>query len=345
MEPSVLLLSSPDDEGIRDVQKKIVASGVPTLLVDTSSPFNSPDFSIRITPQAESVQIVGKDFVFDCSQLRSIWLRSVNCLSFRLAEKHGLTEAESHFLINDYIEFLCGALRVLGTRTFVLNSPDRSMSSARKMWQLQTAATLGFIIPRTLGTKNFGELMRWLASEKIERVAVKTSRIGGYWTLEDGKEVLNRIYTSVFSLEELELERESIGTVSATYQEYIAKKIELRVTVVGDEVFSCAIDNQNSSNPNVREDWRLVDADSEMRCYEYPLPVHIKERCINLVRLCNLHFGCIDFILTPEGEFVFLEINASGEWLWIKRWDAALAEKISAALANLLVNPPPHISP
>jgi glutathione synthase/RimK-type ligase-like ATP-grasp enzyme len=32
----------------------------------------------------------------------------------------------------------------------------------------------------------------------------------------------------------------------------------------------------------------------------------------------KLNFGCFDFIVTPEGEYVFLECNPNGQWLWIE---------------------------
>jgi glutathione synthase/RimK-type ligase-like ATP-grasp enzyme len=50
----------------------------------------------------------------------------------------------------------------------------------------------------------------------------------------------------------------------------------------------------------------------------------------------NLEIGGIDLIVTPEGETVFLEINAAGQWKWIE--DAtelpiasAIARRLSAA--------------
>ena len=31
----------------------------------------------------------------------------------------------------------------------------------------------------------------------------------------------------------------------------------------------------------------------------------------------DLRYGAIDLIETPDGEFVFLEVNPSGQWGWI----------------------------
>ena len=37
-----------------------------------------------------------------------------------------------------------------------------------------------------------------------------------------------------------------------------------------------------------------------------------------LVRRLGLRYGAIDLILTPEGDYVFLEINPNGQWQWIE---------------------------
>ena len=48
------------------------------------------------------------------------------------------------------------------------------------------------------------------------------------------------------------------------------------------------------------------------------LPRAVEERCIALMRKLGLAFGCIDLIVTPEGEDVFLEVNEMGQFLWVE---------------------------
>jgi glutathione synthase/RimK-type ligase-like ATP-grasp enzyme len=47
----------------------------------------------------------------------------------------------------------------------------------------------------------------------------------------------------------------------------------------------------------------------------------------------RLTFGAIDLIETPEGEYVFLEVNPNGQWLWL---DDMLKLGISDAVADWL---------
>ena len=33
----------------------------------------------------------------------------------------------------------------------------------------------------------------------------------------------------------------------------------------------------------------------------------------------SLVFGAFDFIITPEGQWIFLEVNPNGQWLWLEQ--------------------------
>jgi len=117
-------------------------------------------------------------------------------------------------------------------------------------------------------------------------------------------------------------------------QEYIEKKLELRITIVGQKMFTCAIHSQDSEQTRI--DWRRYDF-RNVKHLPYQLPEKIKQKLHKLMKIWNLSFGAIDMILTPEGKYVFLEINPNGQWLWIEQ----LTEMpISRVIAELLANPP-----
>jgi glutathione synthase/RimK-type ligase-like ATP-grasp enzyme len=64
------------------------------------------------------------------------------------------------------------------------------------------------------------------------------------------------------------------------------------------------------------------------------LPPEVHERCVRLVEQLELCYGAIDMILTPDGRYVFLEINPSGQYLWIEQ-ETGLP--ISAAICDFLM--------
>ncbi len=50
----------------------------------------------------------------------------------------------------------------------------------------------------------------------------------------------------------------------------------------------------------------------------------------------GLRFGALDFLVTPDGEWYFLEINPNGQWAWIEQ-ETGLP--ISDAIADALLTP------
>ena len=51
----------------------------------------------------------------------------------------------------------------------------------------------------------------------------------------------------------------------------------------------------------------------------------------------DLQYGALDYVLTPDGQFVFLEINPNGQWLWL---DDMLSLGITTAIAEWLTKEP-----
>jgi glutathione synthase/RimK-type ligase-like ATP-grasp enzyme len=112
---------------------------------------------------------------------------------------------------------------------------------------------------------------------------------------------------------------QSIRYSAVVFQEEIPKKLELRITVVGAKVFPAAIMSQESRA--LRHDWRHYPSFAGARFYsEYKLPAKIEDFCVRMVEALGLCFGAIDMILTPEGEYVFLEVNPNGQWGWIEQY-------------------------
>ena len=65
-----------------------------------------------------------------------------------------------------------------------------------------------------------------------------------------------------------------------------------------------------------RLDWRA--AGSRLRVEPDRLPRDVEEACRRVMENLGILFGCFDFIVTPEGEHVFLEVNPAGQFLWVE---------------------------
>lgn len=81
----------------------------------------------------------------------------------------------------------------------------------------------------------------------------------------------------------------------------------------------------------IREWLRQLRIDIE----PYHLPQEVEEQCFRYLSSLGLQYGCIDMMVTPEDEYVFLEINPNGQW-WFIEERAGLP--VGKAIAGLLIN-------
>jgi len=64
------------------------------------------------------------------------------------------------------------------------------------------------------------------------------------------------------------------------------------------------------------------------------LPSEVEQKILQFMDMISLRFGCIDMIVTPENEYIFLEINPNGQWYFVQLNTEA---KIAKSIAELLV--------
>jgi glutathione synthase/RimK-type ligase-like ATP-grasp enzyme len=112
----------------------------------------------------------------------------------------------------------------------------------------------------------------------------------------------------------------------------VPKRVELRITVVGDQVFAAEIHSQKAKRTRI--DWRRYDL-AHTPHYPHTLPDEVRRSCVELVRRLGLCYGAIDMVLTPDGRYVFLEINPNGQFLWIEQLTGM---PISDAICDLLAS-------
>lgn len=104
-----------------------------------------------------------------------------------------------------------------------------------------------------------------------------------------------------------------VGDISLTpiyLQEMVKKAYEVRITCLDKYLWPVRID---SSDPI---DWRKSTAKNRYELID--VPDHIREMCQNVLKEFGLWFGAFDFIVTPDDEWIFLEVNPNGQWLWLE---------------------------
>lgn len=184
-----------------------------------------------------------------------------------------------------------------------VNRPSSNVLSKNILRQLYLARKLGFKVPETIFTNQLDKLRRFTSSDAI---IIKQGNLG---VNIEGK----RILTSLIDLNTIS--HEALRGCPCLFQKYVPKEFELRVHVIGDKVLTCKISSQASKNTEI--DWRNYDLDNTPH-EPYVLNDIVRNKCVELVKKLNLAFGIIDVVVTPSGDYVFLECNAQGHWIWIE---------------------------
>ena len=224
----------------------------------------------------------------------------------------GLPISDQQYFQREWTEMISGVFESLDGAWFV-NDPDRQTSAVKPL-QLRLAEKLDLRIPDTLITNDPSAAAAFIERHR-ERVVHKTLAPPRHrflptkaWS-ESDRDVLDNLVLA-----------------PTIFQETVTDCRELRITVIGDRVFAAEF------HPPVG----LIDGRLDLKTPYHPhtLPHDLSRRLVALVRQLGLVFSTIDMKLTDEGEYVFLELNPMGQYLYI---EILAGLPLTAAMAELLV--------
>lgn len=216
---------------------------------------------------------------------------------------------------------------IVSLNAFHLDPVPTIRLAENKQLQLQVARSLGLDTPRTLISNN-PEAVRKFARECESGMITKM--LSSFAIYEEGKEKV--VFTTPVRPEDIE-NLDGLRFCPMTFQEKIPKALELRTTIVGKRVFTASIDSQ--SRDRARDDWRRqgIALINSWECYN--LPQDVEAKLLQLMDRLGLTYGAIDFIVTPDGRHVFLEVNPVGEFFWLEKCPGL---PISRAIADVLLS-------
>jgi glutathione synthase/RimK-type ligase-like ATP-grasp enzyme len=295
----ILVLSNGKDQGTNLTCARWDREGVRYFRFDTETFPNSR----KITwTHLGGRAVLSGDIPFD--EITSVWYRRPEQPIFA-----DMAEEDRNFSNQESKHFLDGVYLALRDRIWV-NPLQPLRSSSNKLLQLETAVDCQLQIPETVVTNDpdeahkLGALCEWnfIYKPMCSHLREKKTELG-----------YDSVFTNKIDQRRMEADGERIALTPCIFQRYVEKERELRITIFGEQVFCMQIDSQKNQHSTV--DWRHYDFRPELYG-RFELPSAIRESLLVLIKKLGLVFGCIDMILTPEGKFVFLEINPNGQWHW-----------------------------
>lgn len=262
-------------------------------------------------PRAGTLTIHGS--TIDLSRVRAVWYRRTE----RFFLPGSLSATEEAVARVECQAFVQGLWSWLGDAHWV-STPGAIRAASNKAEQLSRTRQMGFRVPRTLFS-NEPDRVRQFADAIEAEGARCIYKPHGSIIVDTGDGNRGVVYTRLLGREERG-RLEEIRFSPGIFQEYIEKCAELRVNVIGDRVFACMIDSQ--SKEATRVDWRAAswtDPDEILRHAPVGLPPGVESFCRSFVHSYGLRFGAIDLIMTPNNDYVFLELNPNGQWAWIEQ--------------------------
>lgn len=319
----VLVLTSSNEQSAEPVLQCLKEFKQPMIRFDTDCFPRDNSLTMKMIG-SETVFSLG-EHSFVAEDIKSVWYR-------RPSKPHvaeSLSGGYKQFAENESRATLWSLYTSL--KSLWVNPPleGTRLLEDNKLFQLQVAHEVGLVVPTTIITNNPQEALAF-TEQHGGIVAMKPLFTSIF--LQEGRVAPGFLYTNQVSAHQIKENLENIALCPVMFQEYIEKHLELRVTVIGSQVYTCAIHSQDSER--AKHDWRRYDF-KNVKHLPYQLPSVIEEKIIQMVRRMNLSYAAIDIIVTPQEEYVFLEVNPNGQWGWI---EDITKMPISRAIAKFLAD-------
>jgi glutathione synthase/RimK-type ligase-like ATP-grasp enzyme len=309
----ILVVSHAADDHAAAVLAAVERRDHAAVLVDTAQFPAGASLVERFGAGAPAYELAFDGQRIDLRDCRAAWWRRPQ--PFRLHD--GIAPDVASFTYTECHEAVAGLWAALDL-TWV-NRPELDEVAHHKPYQLAVAAEIGLQIPRTLITNDPEEARRFVDELGLGRVVYKT-----FLASED-----HWRETRLVREEELAvLDRVRLAPV--IFQEFVPAA-DIRVTAVGEQLFATAI---TAAPGGYDLDYRMDLPGASFRPTE--LTMEISEGLRALMRRLGLLYGAIDLRRTAAGEYVFLEINPAGEWLFAEeRSGQPITEAMAAFLIEL----------
>ncbi|WP_434091340.1 ATP-grasp ribosomal peptide maturase [Streptomyces bluensis] len=305
----VLVVTNLDDPTTDLVIGELHGRGVPVVRFDSGDFPTTLSIAATITSDGIGGALTTPTRTADLSRIRSLYYRRPSGFTF----SH-LDDQTARFAVTQARYGLGGVVASLPGCLYV-NHPHRIGDAEFKPSGLAAAAACGFRIPPTMVTSDPDVARAFIkahGSVIYKPLSTPLYRIDGVSCTVEVREVTTGDID------------DAVAGTAHLFQQRIDKTGDVRVTVIGNQVFCVCIDSDLL-------DWRTDY--SRLRYSVVQPPPGIFEALSAYLDRFRLVFGAFDFAVDRQGQWWFLECNPSGQWAWL---EPETGLPMVAAMADLL---------
>lgn len=308
---SILIVSGAADIHAAAVEFALTRKGVNAVRWFSADFPTQQTCTFSITPsESQDTELYfhdcsDKKIEITCGSVRAIWFR--RCPAPTMPETmHTGDKAVAELMWRSFNPQV--ASLAANKHTFLVNDYMSSNLANNKVVQLAKACRFKWKVPPTIISNDPMHIRKFISDHGN---VVHKTLVPVAWNMS--KDTAACTYTNTISLDDIESDI-SLQLAPGIYQQMIKKQYELRVTCFGNYIVAIEIDSQLSHKAKI--DWRLDMESLPMK--QVILPNYVATACRLFLRSIGLVFGAIDLIVTPDGDYYFLEINPQGQFLWVE---------------------------
>lgn len=301
----VLIHTKPDDFHAEIVSHALSARGNNVIRWEDSDYSSRATMSFSYLDGLTSVDYKNKSFEFNASDIDVVWNRrrpGPVVPKIVAPDERAFAREELKVSITSSDYFLGDA--------FWINRYDSVIYSEMKPLELHLAQKNGLSIPPTLISNDIKKIHAFIS----EHGNCIYKSLTGINEKKNGK--VRILYTADIDKSMLPPGK-ILQAAPGIFQKKIEKKYEARIQFFGDYYAAVAIDPTRLKEGQL--DWR-IDQASIKHCKPLILPDEIYAACRSLMHDFGIVSSAFDFIVDKDDNWIFLEINEAGQFLFIEQW-------------------------
>ncbi|MDR6939530.1 hypothetical protein [Arcanobacterium hippocoleae] len=301
----IIVATSSDDSEISHLSLYLAKYGIRMLRFDSD-----------ITDNKISTILNGIIYTKQGEKLRPLlfWRRHFTCVDY----------LSSSGMVKDrdvYIGSQSDALMEYISEVSSISINAKSVCRSR-MRQVEIASCVGMCTVQSVVVTNLLEAIN-IFGDGIKKYIVKP--IGSHW-IHWPPCSLKGIFPKIVLRDEIINAEEE--PVPVMVQPFIEHAYEIRVYLIGTDIIGYSVTGKSNADS-------LWDCGENLKIAPIDVGIELRKLIYDFQRKASIEFGAFDFLVTEEGDHIFLEVNLLGDWKYFEK--SANDHRVTCAVTKYIL--------